>query len=62
MSVSTMDYIPFNYQRYFQDILPAFEQASHALCGCAWLGDAQIILKLRDAGIQELLTIPNSWV
>jgi hypothetical protein len=27
MSVSTIDYIPFDYRRYFQEILPAFEQA-----------------------------------
>ncbi|HXR66910.1 MAG TPA: hypothetical protein VN729_13335 [Ktedonobacteraceae bacterium] len=29
MSVNTLDYIPFDYQRYFQEILPAFEQATH---------------------------------
>jgi hypothetical protein len=28
MSVSTADYIPFDYQRYVQEILPAFEQAT----------------------------------
>ena len=28
MSVCTLDYIPFNYLRYFDEILPAFEQAT----------------------------------